>query len=172
MDKTERLKKIKALKMASFMNDESPLQAIEAGGNKTGGKNMGASLAARLMGHIRSIIMETGYGMKDERGRGFASDREAWAELKEHIERAQRAGTRIEKIHKEMWDAIKDRNDDAFTALAQEAETIAARLAGEWAQVAALAYDAAIGNEERASCRGAQIEPTDAEPDSLLAADA
>ena len=44
----------------------------------------------------------------EERGRGFASDREGWAELKERIEVASSAAKNIEKVHKEMWDAEKD----------------------------------------------------------------
>ena len=50
------------------------------------------------------------------------TDREAWAELKECIERTKRMHTDIEKVHKEMWSAVKDRNEDAFAALSQEFE--------------------------------------------------
>lgn len=80
----------------------------------------------------------------EERGRGFASDREAWAELKECIERTKQMHTDIEKVHKEMWSAVKDRNEDAFAALSQEFERSSRILAEEWAQTSALAKIAVI----------------------------
>lgn len=79
--------------------------------------------------------------------RRFASDREAWAELKECIERTKQMHTDIEKVHKEMWSAVKDRNEDAFAALSQEFERSSRILAEEWAQTSALAKIAVISEE-------------------------
>ena len=70
--------------------------------------------------------------------------REAWAELKECIERTKQMHTDIEKVHKEMWSAVKDRNEDAFAALSQEFERSSRILAEEWAQTSALAKIAVI----------------------------
>lgn len=103
------------------------------------------SSRVRLMGDMGAAITEAMTGTLRERGRGFASDREAWAELKECIERTKQMHSSLEKVHKEMWDAVKDRNGDAFTALAQELERSAARLAEEWAQTSALAKIAVLG---------------------------
>lgn len=50
----------------------------------------------------------------------------------------------IEKVHKEMWSAVKDRNEDAFAALSQEFERSSRILAEEWAQTSALAKIAVI----------------------------
>ena len=69
---------------------------------------------------------------------------EAWAELKECIERTKQMHTDIEKVHKEMWSAVKDRNEDAFAALSQEFERSSRILAEEWAQTSALAKIAVI----------------------------
>lgn len=106
---------------------------------------MEVSSRVRLMGDMGAAITEAMTGTLRERGRGFASDREAWAELKECIERTKQMHSSLEKVHKEMWDAVKDRNGDAFTALAQELERSAARLAEEWAQTSALAKIAVLG---------------------------
>ena len=76
------------------------------------------SSRVRLMANLQAAVAEAVSGTMEERGRGFASDREAWAELKECIERTKRMHTDIEKVHKEMWSAVKDRNEDAFAALA------------------------------------------------------
>lgn len=56
--------------------------------------------------------------------------------------------TDIEKVHKEMWSAVKDRNEDAFAALSQEFERSSRILAEEWAQTSALAKIAVISEED------------------------
>ena len=63
------------------------------------------SSRVRLMANLQAAVAEAVSGTMEERGRGFASDREAWAELKECIERTKQMHTDIEKVHKEMWSA-------------------------------------------------------------------
>lgn len=60
------------------------------------------------------------------------------------VERTKQMHTDIEKVHKEMWSAVKDRNEDAFAALSQEFERSSRILAEEWAQTSALAKIAVI----------------------------
>ena len=117
------------------------------------------SSRVRLMGDMGAAITETMTGTLRERGRGFASDREAWAELKECIERTKQMHSSLEKVHKEMWDAVKERNGDAFTALAQELERSAARLAEEWAQTSALAKIAVLGEAANEAAIDGEDEP-------------
>lgn len=106
------------------------------------------STRVKLMGNLQAAIAEALAGTMEERGRGFASDREAWAELKEHLEKAQSMSKDTEKVHKEMWDAVKDHNGDAFCALAQEFERGAARLAEQWTNASVLAKIAVEMTEE------------------------
>lgn len=105
----------------------------------------GISERVRLMGDLQAAVTEALTGTLRERGRGFASDREAWAELKECVERTKKMHSDIEKVHKEMWSAVTDHNGDAFAALSQESERSATRLAEEWAQTSALAKIAVLG---------------------------
>ena len=105
----------------------------------------GISERVRLMGDLQAAVTEALTGTLRERGRGFASELKAWAELKECVERTKQMHSAIEKVHKEMWDAVKERNGDAFTALAQEFERSATRLAEEWAQTSAIAKIAVLG---------------------------
>lgn len=121
------------------------------------------SSRVRLMGDMGAAITETMTGTLRERGRGFASDREAWAELKECIERTKQMHSSLEKVHKEMWDAVKERNGDAFTALAQELERSAARLAEEWAQTSALAKIAVLGEAANEAAIDGADEPEELE---------
>lgn len=121
------------------------------------------SSRVRLMGDMGAAITETMTGTLRERGRGFASDREAWAELKECIERTKQMHSSLEKVHKEMWDAVKERNGDAFTALAQELERSAASLAEEWAQTSALAKIAVLGEAANEAVTETEAEPEEVE---------
>ena len=105
----------------------------------------GISERVRLMGDLQAAVTEALTGTLRERGRGFASDREAWADLKECVERTKKMHSDIEKVHKEMWSAVTDHNGDAFAALSQEFERSATRLAEEWAQTSALAKIAVLG---------------------------
>lgn len=107
-----------------------------------------ASARVRLMGNLQSAIAEAVAGTMEERGRRQSPAREAWAELKESLERTKQMQADLEKVHKEMWSAIKDRNGDAFAALSQEFERSCARLAEEWAQTSALAKIAVISETE------------------------
>lgn len=104
----------------------------------------------RLMGDLEVAVTVALDGTLQERGRGFASDREAWAELKECVERAKKMHADVEKIHKEMWAAVTEHNGDAFAALAQEFERSAKQLAEEWAQMSALAKIAVLGEAANA----------------------
>lgn len=94
---------------------------------------MSNSLSARvrLQGDIHAARGNMIDNMMEERGRGFASDREAWATLKCQLEVAEAMLKSLGKIHKEMWDAVKENNPDAFSALASEMERAAGILAEE-----------------------------------------
>lgn len=106
------------------------------------------SANTRLTGQIHAAIDAAQDGILEERGRGFASDREAWAELKDKIETAATSAKSIEKLHKEMWDAVKDKNGDAFCALVSELQRAATLVAIEWAAASAMAKIAVEFTEE------------------------
>lgn len=74
------------------------------------------SANAQLLGNLEYTTAELLEGMTEERGRGFASDNESWA----------------------AWDAIKDQNDDAYRALANELTRASSALAAEWITVSVL----------------------------------
>lgn len=45
-------------------------------------------------------------------GRDYASFYEAWAVLRQRIEETKRDAKALERLHGELWDAIKDGNED------------------------------------------------------------
>lgn len=58
--------------------------------------------------------------LETERDRGFSSDKEAWAELKELIERHDAAVKKVKKTHAELWSAISERSEDSIPVLLSE----------------------------------------------------
>ena len=89
------------------------------------------SAQQKLMGNMQATSAELLSGIMEERGRGFASDREAWAQLKENIENVESRMKAIKDVHKDMWSAVKGHNGDAFCALAGEFQRSAILLAVE-----------------------------------------
>ena len=81
--------------------------------------------------------------MEDEkRGRAMASSREVWAILKGSMDAADRAAGPIAKLHKEMWDSVKDSNDEMLMAEVQAIRNAALQTAMEYIRMAALAESA------------------------------
>lgn len=108
-----------------------------------------SSTRDRLMSNIQAVTAEMISDTMAERGHGYASDREAWAELKEQLERTKSMHSGAEKLHKEMWDAIKAKNRDAFAAFMQELERSSRIMAEEWVLTSALAKIAITSEEKR-----------------------
>lgn len=102
------------------------------------------SAQQKLMGNMQATSAELLSGIMDERGRGFASDREAWAQLKENIENVESRMKAIKEVHKDMWSAVKDH----FCALAGEFQRSAILLAMEWTNASVLANIAVLHGED------------------------
>lgn len=107
---------------------------------------METSARMTLMGNIQAAAAEDTSGTMDERGRGFASDKEAWAELKDQIERTKKMQKNLEDLHKNMWDAITTNNADAACALLSEMERTARITGEEMVHTAALAKIAMVSD--------------------------
>ena len=75
----------------------------------------------------------------NERGRGYASSAEIWAETRMQMELLQKGIKDIGDCHKDMWQAAKDGNEDAFTALLGQLSRSSVQMATEWARLAAMA---------------------------------
>ena len=75
----------------------------------------------------------------NEMQRPFASDYEAWAEVKHKLEEVKGGLKTMEALHKDMWDAVKDRNGEEVCvelgAMADKAREMA-RLCGTIAAAA------------------------------------
>lgn len=99
----------------------------------------GLRVQQKLLADMQAACTELMDGIRHERGRGFASDREAWALLKEQLEGVATRSKDANNIHKEMWTAVKERNEDAFGALLSEMQRSALLMAMDWANISATA---------------------------------
>ena len=75
-------------------------------------------------------------------GELYHSDHEVWSILKESMETADKAANPIAKLHKEMWDAVKERNDEMIAVDLQAMKNAAMQAAMEYIRLAAQAANA------------------------------
>ena len=54
------------------------------------------------------------------RGRGYASEKEAWAELLQLLDSAKQSVKKLDKLHQEIWKGICDGNRDAVSVVEQD----------------------------------------------------
>lgn len=100
-----------------------------------------------LTANIQTICTELMDDIWRGRKRGFTSNRETWAMLKEQLEGVGARMKNAKGIHEEMWIAVKEGNEDAFCALANEMQRGAVLMAADWASIAAVAGVAALHGE-------------------------
>lgn len=108
----------------------------------------GLGTQQKLLADMQAACTELMDGLLRERGRGFASDREVWAMLKEQLEGTAARTRNVGEIHKEMWDAVKEHNEDAFSALLGEMQRSALLMAMDWANISAAACLALTHTED------------------------
>ena len=87
--------------------------------------------------YIRDAEEECFKALRAARGRGYASDSEAWAEMKAVLDRTIEKQKTAKKLHDALWTSIIDMNDDEFYVTLQELERSALALAGEFVNIAA-----------------------------------
>ncbi len=92
----------------------------------------------RLESNIRATAVDTMTDIMESRQRGFASDYEAWAEVRALLEAAGNRQKNMEKLHKEMWDHVKRGERDAVSIMLAELESSAVAQAGQYVKAAAL----------------------------------
>lgn len=61
---------------------------------------------------VSQTVTEAQSQSRIKMGRDYASFYEAWAVLRQRIEETKRDAKALEKLHGELWDAIKDGNED------------------------------------------------------------
>lgn len=95
---------------------------------------------------VSQTVTEAQSQSRIKMGRAYASFYEAWAVLRQRIEETKRDAKALEKLHGELWDAIKDGNEDEALI---ELGTISANAAALCAAFAGMAAEAQRAVEEQ-----------------------
>lgn len=91
---------------------------------------------------VNQTVTEAQEQSRLKMGRNYASFYEAWAVLRQRIEETKRDAKALEKLHSELWDAIKDGNMDEALIEMGAINASAAALCAAFAGMAAEAHRA------------------------------
>lgn len=84
--------------------------------------------------NVAMLVNQTVTEAQAKMGRDYASFYEAWAVLRQRIEETKRDAKALEKLHGELWDAIKEGNEDEalieMGIIANSAAALCAAFAG------------------------------------------
>ena len=81
---------------------------------------------------------------ENEMQRNLASSHEAYANIKELIEKAKEQNKEIEKLVEDLWKSIKSGNDDEWTVIYRQIAASAELLAQTWGMTSAIGERAEI----------------------------
>lgn len=91
---------------------------------------------------VSQTVTEAQSQSRIKMGRDYDSFYEAWAVLRQRIEETKRDAKALEKLHGELWDAIKDGNEDEALIELGAINAITAALCAAFAGMAAEAQRA------------------------------
>lgn len=86
--------------------------------------------------------------LTEQRGLGFASDKESWADLRKRVEECDDLLKNIKNVQKDMWKAIRENDPDAYGALAAELVRESMTMTTNWLGIAAASKVALEMTEE------------------------
>lgn len=86
--------------------------------------------------------------MTEQRGRGYASDKESWADLAKRVEECDDLLKNVKKVQKDMWKAIRENDPDSYGALAAELVRESMTMTANWLGITAASKVALEMTEE------------------------
>lgn len=95
---------------------------------------------------LQAAVAEQVAALTEQRGLGFASDKESWADLRKRVEECDDLLKNIKNVQKDMWKAIRENDPDAYGALAAELVRESMTMTTNWLGIAA-ASKVAAGND-------------------------
>lgn len=97
---------------------------------------------------VQAAVAEQVAALTEQRGRGFASDKESWADLRKRVEECDDLLKNIKNVQKDMWKAIRENASDAYGALAAEMVQESITMTINWLGIAAASKVALEMTEE------------------------
>nr|DAF86403.1 MAG TPA: hypothetical protein [Myoviridae sp. ctpvf97] len=97
---------------------------------------------------LQAAVAEQVAALTEQRGRGFASDKESWADLRKRVEECDDLLKNIKNVQKDMWKAIRENDPDTYGALAAELVRESMTMTTNWLGIAAASKVALEMTEE------------------------
>lgn len=97
---------------------------------------------------LQAAVAEQVAALTEQRGRGFASDKESWADLRKRVEECDDLLKNIKNVQKDMWKAIRENDPDTYGALAAELARESMTMTTNWLGIAAASKVALEMTEE------------------------
>lgn len=102
----------------------------------------------KVYADLQAAVAEAVAAMTEQRGRGYASDKESWADLAKRVEECDDLLKNIKKVQKDMWKAIRENDPDSYGALSAELLREALAMTMNWLGVTAASKVALEMTEE------------------------
>ena len=102
----------------------------------------------RVYADLQAVMAEQVSALTEQRGRGFASDKESWADLRKRVEECDDLLKNIKNVQKDMWKAIRENDPDAYGELAAELVRESMTMTTNWLGIAAASKVALEMTEE------------------------
>lgn len=97
---------------------------------------------------LQAAVAEQVAALTEQRGRGFASDKESWDDLRKRVEECDDLLKNIKNVQKDMWKAIRENDPDTYGALAAELVRESMTMTTNWLGIAAASKVALEMTEE------------------------
>ena len=97
---------------------------------------------------LQAAVAEQVAALTEQRGRGFASGKESWADLRKRVEECDDLLKNIKNVQKDMWKAIRENDPDTYGALAAELVRESMTMTTNWLGIAAASKVALEMTEE------------------------
>ena len=97
---------------------------------------------------LQAALAEQVVALTEQRGRGVASDKESWADLRKRVEECDDLLKNIKNVQKDMWKAIRENDPDTYGALAAELVRESMSMTTNWLGIAAASKVALEMTEE------------------------
>lgn len=72
---------------------------------------------------LQAAVAEQVAALTEQRGLGFASDKESWADLRKRVEECDDLLKNIKNVQKDMWKAIRENDPDRLRRTGRRAGT-------------------------------------------------
>nr|DAY82856.1 MAG TPA: hypothetical protein [Caudoviricetes sp.] len=102
----------------------------------------------KVYADLQAAVAEAVAAMTEQRGRGYASDKESWADLTKRVEECDDLLKNVKKVQKDMWKAIRENDPDSYGALAAEMVRESMTMTANWLGITAASKVALEMTEE------------------------